>query len=61
MRSPRRHAQPREHDHEDDQLNPLQYMWWMLTSDYTILIYTLIFALLIGLDIALHLAGIGGR
>lgn len=45
---------------EGDHLNPLQYMWWMLTSDYTILIYSLIFILLITLDIVLHLMGIGG-
>lgn len=53
-------AQPRGDGQEDGELTPLQYMWWMLTSDYTILIYSLVFALLVGLDIALHVAGIGG-
>lgn len=46
---------------EDDQLNPLQYMWWMLTSDYTVLLYSLAFILLVTLDIVLHLMGIGGH
>ena len=46
---------------EDDQLNPLQYMWWMLTSDYTILIYSLVFIILITLDLVLHAMGIGGH
>lgn len=53
-------AQLRGDGNTDDQLNPLQFAWWMLTSDYTILIYGLVFFLLIMLDIALHLAGIGG-
>lgn len=55
-----RDAQPLGDGQEGDPLNPLQFAWWMLTSDYTILIYTLVFVLLIALDIALHLAGIGG-
>lgn len=45
----------------EDQLNPLQYMWWMLTSDYTILIYSLVFIILITLDLVLHAMGIGGH
>lgn len=57
MRSPSRH---RKQQQAESQLNPLQFAWWMLTSDYTILIYGLVFFLLIMLDIALHLAGIGG-
>lgn len=54
-------SQARGSGPEDDSLNPLQFMWWMVTSDYTVLVYALLFALLIMLDIVLHLMGIGGR
>lgn len=61
MRSPSRRSNVVLLDSDrDTKLNPLQYIWWMITSDFTILIYSLIFFLLIALDIALHLAGIGG-
>jgi hypothetical protein len=53
VRTPRR-RDPR------DQLNPLEYLRWVVAGDLTIMVYSLIFTLLIALDIVLHVMGIGG-
>lgn len=52
-----RRSQARRSGAEESSLNPLQFIWWMITENYTVMTYFLIISLLLGLMIVLGILG----